>query len=374
MTSSLKSWFNPAKWLARLKPEKTAVRPYKLFQIESSLSCGLSCVMCPWTEMRAQAGVMDWNTFEKIAAYFPLTEAVDLTGGGEPLQNRDLTKMVQAAKAAGCEVGFSTNAVLLDRAMAEKLVSAELDWISFSVDAAQAETYNRIRQGADFERVLANIRGLGELKHQQNSRLPKMMLVFVMMAGENENYQQLPEIIQLAHELGIEQVIAKNLDVILKDGDDQRRLFSHAGPPGEQLQEVMAAARQKASACGVALRIYAMQPQEQIICEQNPVQNLFFNWQGKVSPCITLSYAESRIFNGERVQAPCLNFGDIREQSLDEIWNDPSYHSFRQIFDQRLSWERQSLFDQILAGNDDQLPEPPPVPESCRTCYYLYGV
>jgi MoaA/NifB/PqqE/SkfB family radical SAM enzyme len=282
--------------------------------------------------------------------------------------------MVREAKAAGCEVGFSTNGVLLDRELAEKLVAAGLDWISFSVDAAEAETYNRIRQGADFDRVLANIRGLGELKRQLASQLPKMMLVFVMMTGENENYQQLPDFIKLAQELGVEQVIAKNLDVILKDGDDQRRIFSHDSPPGAQLLAVKEAARRQATALGVGLRFYALQPAEQSICEHNPVQSLFFDWEGNVSPCITLSYAENRYFNGQRVHVPCLHFGNIRTQTLAEIWNKPDYAAFRQSFEDRLRWERQSLIELMLAGKNEQLPELPPAPEACRTCYYLYGI
>jgi MoaA/NifB/PqqE/SkfB family radical SAM enzyme len=370
----LKHWFDRKKWLARLQPERAQSRPYKLFQIESSLSCGLSCVMCPWTEMRSQAGVMDWVTFEKIAAGFHLTEAVDLTGGGEPLQNRAIPEMVRVAKAAGCEVGFSTNGVHLDRALAENLIHTGLDWISFSVDAAEAGTYNRIRQGADFERVLANIRGLRELKRQLASQLPKLMMVFVMMVGENENIQQLPAYIQLAHELGVEQVIAKNLDVILKDGDDQRRVFSHDSPPGAQLVAVMEAARQQATALGVSLRFYSMQPTEQTICEQNPVKNLFFNWEGNVSPCITLSYADNRYFNGQRIHVPCLHFGNIHEQSLAEIWTEPDYRAFRQIFEDRQHWERQSFIDLMLSGKDEGLTEMPLAPESCRTCYYLYGI
>ena len=356
------------------KAEGQPKRPYKLFQIESSLSCGLSCVMCPWSNLRATAGVMAWPTFEKIAAHFQLAEAVDLTGGGEPLQNRAIPEMVKVAKQAGCEVGFSTNGVQLSLELAETLVKAGLDWISFSVDAADAETYNRIRQGANFNTVIENIRALGQIKRRLSSPTPRMLMVFVMMLGEHENYRQLPDFIRLASGLGIEHVIAKNLDVIVKDGDDQRRLFSHQGPPAEQILEVMQAARHEANKLGIGLRFYEMQPAERAVCEHNPVQNLFFNWEGKVSPCITLSYADSRYFNGQRVQVPCLHFGSILEQDLAEIWEGADYCAFRRSFEDRLRWERRSVMELILDGSAEELTEIPPAPESCRTCYYLYGV
>ncbi len=367
-------WLDRKHILGSGRVEGQAKRPYKLFQIESSLSCGLSCVMCPWSSLRASAGVMAWPTFEKIAANFPLTEAVDLTGGGEPLQNRAIPEMVRLAKQAGCEVGFSTNGMQLSPNLAETLVKDGLDWISFSVDAADAKTYNRIRQGANFDTVIENIRALGKIKRSLNSPTPRMLMVFVMMLGEHENYRQLPEFIDLASQLGIEHVIAKNLDVIVKDGDDQRRLFSHQGPPGGKILEVMQAARQEANKLGVGLRFYEMQPAERAICEHNPVQNLFFNWEGNISPCITLSYADSRYFNGQRVQAPCLHFGSILKQDLADIWEGADYCTFRRAFGERQRWERRSVMDMLLDGNGEELTEIPPAPESCRTCYYLYGV
>ncbi len=146
---------------------------------------------------------MRWDTFEKIAASFHLVEGVDLTGGGEPLQNRAIPEMTRIAKQAGCQVGFSTNGMQLTRELAQKLVNTGLDWISFSVDAADAETYNRIRQGANFETVMENIRGLGEVKRAQGSQSPEIMMVFVMMVGEHENYRQLPDFIRLASSLGV---------------------------------------------------------------------------------------------------------------------------------------------------------------------------
>jgi MoaA/NifB/PqqE/SkfB family radical SAM enzyme len=367
-------WLESKRLSVSQRQESPQKRPFKLFQIESSLSCGLSCVMCPWTSLRATAGVMSWATYEKIAANFHLVEGVDLTGGGEPMQNRALVDMVLAAKAAGCQVGFSTNGVLLDRPQAERLVKAGLDWISFSVDAASAETYNRIRQGANFETVMKNIRSLGEVKRGLGSHLPRLMMVFVMMTGENENYCQLPEYIQLASQLGVEQVIAKNLDVILKDGDDERRIFSHTRPPDKQLKEVMESARRQANELGVGFRIYQMQPVEQPICDHNPIHSLFFNWQGQVSPCITLSYADTRYFNGEQVQAPCLHFGNINDLDLPAIWERQEYQTFRQEFEERIQWQRQSLMEAVLNGKLAEIADLPPAPESCRSCYYLYGV
>lgn len=350
------------------------VRAFHLFQIESSLLCNIRCVMCPWIEHRAASGGhMSWDTFSKIAEYLPLAEEVDLTGGGEPLCNPQTPAMLTAAKAAGCKVGFSTNGALLNAAMAENLTRLGLDWISFSVDAAQADTYESIRRGANFDKVISHIAGLRQIKQSLHSRTPKMMLVFVIMSGEIENYQQLPELIELAHRLGIEQVIAKNLDVILKDGDDQRRVFTHDGRACHPLQAALDQAEHKAKRLGIKFRRYAVHPEEQIVCEQNPTQNLFFSWDGSVSPCITLSYSESRIFNGKRIQVPSQRFGNINQQDLYQIWNQPDYSEFRQAYSARLQQHNQRIIASLL-GEDDAIEAYPEAPQVCQSCYYLYGI
>ncbi len=352
---------------------KPAKRPYKLFQIEPSLECTLECVMCPWAELREPNATMSWETFQRIASHLELAESVDYTGGGEPFKNPRLPEMVRIAKQAGCQVGFSTNGMRLTPEISRQLVEFGQDWISFSVDAATAELYERIRLGARFQQVIDHIAVLRDLKVSRRLATPRMMMVFVMMTGEQQNYHELPDFIRLAHELGVEQVIAKNLDVILKDGDDQRRTFYHNHMPAIDYQQAIGEAQARARVLGVNLRLYAMQPQEVTICEHNPLQGLFFNWKGDVSPCITLSYAENRVFDGERVLAPCRRFGNINQESVEMIWNKPAYQQFRQRFEARLQAEKHLAIRQAfgVVSENDRLP---PAPEECQTCYYLYGI
>lgn len=343
-------------------------------QIEPTLLCSLECVMCPWTEIRQQGGTMTWETFERIAEYLPQATAVDFTGGGEPLKNPRLLDMVKVAKQAGCEVGFSTNGVLLTPPVAEKLVELGLDWISFSVDAASAITYERIRQGSSFETIITNIRALQTIKQHHAVSHPTMMMVYVLMTGSHQNYPEFPAFIELAHSLGVEQVIAKNLDVILKSSDDERRLFQHDGVIPEEINNCLDTAAKRAAELGIALRTYNLQPRELPICEHNPLHNLYFNWAGYVSPCISLSYAEQRIFAGEQVLVPCQLYGNINQENLPSIWNKAEYVQFRQQFSQRLRYQQHALMDAFLGSPNGSPAEMPLAPIGCQTCYYLYGI
>lgn len=315
---------------------------------------------------------MSWNTFSRIAENFHLTEGVDLTGGGEPTINSRLFEMVRVAKEAGCNVGFSTNGLKLTAELAETLISLGQDWISFSVDGATAATYNNIRLGSDFDTVSQNIRTLYKLKVARHSQIPQIMLVFVMMA---ENYHELPAYVDLAHSLGVEQIIAKNLDVILHEEDDTRRLFSHnEGASPANLESVLTQAQKHAHKLNIGLRLYALQPQELTICEQNPLRSLFFNWAGDVSPCITLAYAEERFFNGQRHSVPCQRFGNINQEPLDQIWQKMTYRQFRQHYEERVRLDREAILNLWLDHSPAETPSKPPAPEGCQTCYYLYGI
>jgi len=284
-----------------------------------------------------------------------------------------LLEMIKVAKDSGCVIGFSTNGVMLNSEVAEELVTLGLDWISFSIDAATPDAYERIRQGASFNTVIDNIKNLQDIKERLGSRLPKMMMVFVMMTGSHENYHQLPDYVDLASTLGVEQIIAKNLDVILKESDDNRRIFSHDNHPRQQVSNILDQAQTRASQLGIGFRKYEMKPVEQVICENDPIHNLYINWQGYVSPCITLSYAENRIFDGEPILAPCLRFGNVNQETLPAIWEQPEYRDFRQAYENRIVLQRQKSMEMMLGGNPD-LAELPLAPEGCRTCYYLYGV
>ena len=346
-------------------------RPFNLLQIEPSLECHLNCVMCPWSELRPERAQMTWATFERIIPHLPHARSVDLTGGGEPTINPLLPDMITAAKDAGCTVGFSTNANRLEAALANELIARRLDWVSVSLDGATAATYERIRRGANFARITGAIAALRDLKQARGSRLPRLMAVFVTM---RENYHELPAFVELARQLGIEHVIAKNVDVILKDGDDERRLFSHDGPPQAEFIDVFAAAQRRAKELGLGFRQYNLQPNEQPMCEHDPLRNLFINYEGSVSPCITLAYAEQRVFNGERQTVPCQRYGNVTLESLDDIWRDDAYQDFRRRFQVRVDAGRQAMLDMMLNPSAGSTAALPPAPEGCRTCYYLYGI
>ena len=359
MVSKLKNWLSPL-----------SSRPWGLYQIEASLECTLDCVMCPWAALRPEKALMSMDTYRRIALDFDQVRSVDLTGGGEPLLNPDLPQMVGLASQAGCRVGFSTNGYHLDQILAAALLEAGVDWISFSIDAATAKTYQQIRRNSEFGQVLQNMQTFSRMAQARPGKPPQIMLVFVIM---QDNFHELPDMIAMARQVGASTLIAKNLDVILKEEDDQRRVFSHEDTVPLQVVETLERTRQRARADHIELRLYQLTPHEQPICEHDPLHSVFYTWEGRVAPCITLAYAAERYFHGRPVTAPTMVFGNIKQQSISDIWNSPPYQAFRRHYQQRQSLSRRAAMEALLS-HDPTLADLPPAPEGCRTCYYLYGV
>jgi MoaA/NifB/PqqE/SkfB family radical SAM enzyme len=313
---------------------------------------------------------MSWDTFSRITRYFSLTEGIDFTGGGEPLLHPKLLSMIESGKTAGCSVGFNTNGVLLNNELAGELVTLNLDWIAYSIDAATPQTYESIRRGAKFAQVLENISALNSAKEARGSILPLTMAVFVMM---RDNIGELPAFIDLAFQMGIDQVIAKNLDVILKEDDESRRIFTSEDtlPPIEATRAITEA-QARAKRHGLVMRVYSLQPEELAICDQDPVHTLFVNWEGWVSPCITLSYARKRIFCGHPIELPIYRFGNVNDEELPDIWNKTAYREFRRVFEARCNKVHMAK----RQGNEGAM-EPsvlPPAPAVCQACHYLYNL
>jgi len=364
------------KFFFKSSSKKASKKIFRLFQIEPTMRCNLHCIMCPWHEMRAPRGDMAWETYEKIVRSFKGVEEVDLTGGGEPLMHPQLIRMIGLAKESACKAGFSTNATLLTHKLSEELIRIDLDWIAYSLDGATAQTYEKIRKGASFEQVVDHILFLDRLRKSAKGKKPVTMLFFVMMP---DNFQELPILVDLCLQLGIDRLVLKNQDVILKMERDKHRLFTWDSHYPEELQRIIQVSQEKAESNGLYVRVYSLFPKEMAMCEQDPLNTAFFNWEGFVSPCITLSYAQKRVFRGEWTEAPIHRFGDINNENFRDIWAAPAYRRFRGCFERRNKGLGQGFMDLLSLDKLQNIKPPdsttlPPCPGGCETCHYLYGV
>ncbi len=180
-------------------------------QVEVTSACNLRCAMClvryrpPVNKL---AGALPLELYRRLVDEVAPLRRLTLQGLGEPLLSPYLLDMVRLAKRRGVAVGFNSNATLLTRAKADQLVAEGLDWLHVSLDGARADTYEAIRDGADFAKVLANLAGLVAAKRAAGGDKPWVRVVFVAM---RRNVAELPELVELMGRLGVQEVRVQNL-------------------------------------------------------------------------------------------------------------------------------------------------------------------
>ena len=355
-------------------------RRWRLLQVESALSCNLRCVMCPWKDVRDQTfnrAVMDGDVWEAVRPHLPDVVSVDFTGGGEPLLQPRLVQWVAEAKSAGCETGILTNALLLSRNMAEELISSGLDWLCVSIDGADKETYERIREGSDFEKVCDN---LAQISGLRTGAIPKTMINFVMM---HNNVHQLEDIVRLAARLGVDQVNFKQCEVIRGSHGKGHGLFETSESTDvKRFRKSLVRARGLAKKLGISTTASPFTPSECPVCEQDPRGSMFIRYDGIVAPCINCANGGPTTFLGRDVIMPAVHYGRLPEENLLQLWESDVCRFYRERFEKRCREYENTFLESLVA---DSLRSPERLheiavkrmlgaPESCQVCHYLYGI
>lgn len=302
-------------------------------QIEVTGACNLRCHMCLVRyrpPLHRVSGSMPLALFQRIVDRLPALSTVTLQGLGEPLLAPDLFAMIEHAATRRLRVGFNTNATLLHRRAAERLVRARLAWLCVSVDGATAATYESIRDGARFADVERNVRGLVEVVREQGATLTDLSIVFVAM---RRNVAELPDMVRLAQSWGVPKLRVQNLSHSFEDAATQEEysqirsftlreaLFQGADPAAER---AFAEARRVASELGVALRLPALdeaarRPREPGApgCDW-PWRSSYVQRDGKTQPCCMLMGDDRAIL------------GDAGTTAFEDVWRGPAYGAFRE--------------------------------------------
>jgi hypothetical protein len=246
-----------------------------IVQIESTNLCNAKCVFCPRDEMHRRQGVMDLDLFKKVvdeAAALGITH-VRVHNYGEPFLDRGLVEKVRYAKSRGIkEVGMISNGSLITEEIAQGMIEAGLDAINISVDAAGKEVFEATRVHLDYDTVIGNIRTLVRLRDASGRTHPKLILSFVRQNNSADEQAFIAEWRKVADKIHITD------------------LHNWAGTLNSQSDV------------------------------QYPCYRLWLTftvlWDGRVSMCCA-------DFDGRHV------FGDLRTQSIAEVWNSPLYRAAR---------------------------------------------
>lgn len=160
--------------------------------------CNYTCLKCqyhssdlPDSKRREYGGPMPLDKIEtildKVRVYKRL-ESVFPTITGEPTTHPDIVSIVRLVREAGYQCGFTTNAMKLDKKMADALVAAGVAPLAFSVDTTDPDMYQHLQEGGDLHCVEANILNFQKRFAQKNGTT-KHTMNFVL-SEENEHHKE----------------------------------------------------------------------------------------------------------------------------------------------------------------------------------------
>jgi len=130
--------------------------------LETTTFCNLNCIMCTNDKLTRAKTTMRWPLYvklvEEIAEKAKDTTRLWLCFFGEPLMDKQFVDRVLFAKQKGIKnVVINSNMNLMTEKLAEELVKAGLNNIFVGLDAASADTYDKIRLGGNFDKTVNNV-------------------------------------------------------------------------------------------------------------------------------------------------------------------------------------------------------------------------
>lgn len=267
--------------------------------IEPTTACNLGCPECPsgLRQFTRPTGNLRQPEFENwIEQLHPFLTYINFYFQGEPFINPQLLSMVSLASQKGIYTATSTNAHFLDDHTAKQTVLSGLDRLIVSIDGTSQEVYEQYRVHGELQKVIEGTKRILHWKKELNSATPHLIFQFLVVAP---NEHQIPEVLALANELGVDEVRLKTAQVY--DYKNGNKLI----PVNEKYS------RYKRLKDGT----YRIKNTLDNHCWRM-WSSAVITWNGSVVPCCFDKDAQYKL-------------GNLSKHSFNEIWNSTSYHDFR---------------------------------------------
>lgn len=297
-----KLWNASVVWVtyytARRWGSKHPGRPISV-SIEPTTACNLGCPECPsglkmFSRKTGHVNVVDFQQWINSMAHHLIH--VNLYFQGEPFIHPDFLRLVEYAHQRRIFTSTSTNGHFISESVAKEIVESGLDQLIISIDGASQEVYEMYRIHGKLDKVLEGTRQLVEQKARLRSHTPHIVFQFLVVAP---NEHQIPDILKLANELGVDEVRLKTAQVydyvngnplLPKDERYSRYVLKEDGTY-----------RVKNALDNQCWRMWS---------------GCVITWDGRVVPCC---------FDKDATHA----LGSLRTSAFSEIWNGQAYQEFR---------------------------------------------
>jgi radical SAM protein with 4Fe4S-binding SPASM domain len=286
-------------WLSRLvgRPIHWGL-PFSL-SVEPVNYCNLRCPQCPTGlhQITRAKGYMSVELFKALIGHQHKTLSyLILYLQGEPFLHPRFTDFARIANEKGIFSAVSTNGHFLNVEVARKTVLSGLDRLIVSVDGASQAVYQQYRVGGKLETVLDGMRNIISWKKKLGLKHPLLEMQFIVF-GTNES--EIDAMKKLKHEIKADVLTMKTAQIY--DYENGSPLFTSI----EKLSR------------------YKKNDDGTFSIKNKLANHCWRMWSGAV------------VTEDGNVLPCCFDkdakhvMGNIKEQTLTEIWNGEKYKTFR---------------------------------------------
>ncbi len=179
--------------------------------LELTDACNLSCLHCGSNACPQNSRFLDAEdakrVMDEVAERYPAQGIMICLTGGEPLLHPDFFEIAAHAKKRGFSCGMTTNGMLIDASVAERLVACGMNSLSVSLDGLR-DTHDWFRNRAgSFDK---SVQGIRNLLNASSGRVIAQVTTVV----HQKNLHQLEQMFEFVQDLGVDSWRVINLEPI----------------------------------------------------------------------------------------------------------------------------------------------------------------
>lgn len=285
-------------------------------QIEITNRCNFNCAMCQRFPLRVPIKDMDFKIYKKIINRLDGVNEVILTGWGEPLLHPELAKMISYAKSNGKRVSLTSNGSLLVTNMANKLIDAGLDSISFSIDDIKAPKTGSIVHPVTTQ--IKNIEKFMQIINTKDKR-PEVIIQSTLHKGKQN---KIFEVIKWASKIDADMVNVNRLDLRFQKWlkrpnlSEENEFVKRIDAIGRKYK-IRTEFRPHIAFTGLVRTFYRLVAPFMGRFGQHCLRvynYIYINMAGGVTPCCAI---------------PSWTVGNLLKENLSDIWKSENFQKFR---------------------------------------------
>jgi len=335
-----KRFYNVLKYILNKKKYSVKVPYYPItLMVEVSTVCNLQCPGCErelYKRDPAQGGIPKENVrlenLKKLEKILPYVYSTYFVGElGDPFLNKEFCDIHRFFKKFNIKTGYFSNAMLLTEEHIKKTFEEKMDSVLVSIDSHIKERYESIKQGSNFEKVVDNISKFSLYKKKTGRSGFQFGLNFIF---RSDNYKDILGYLDFAYSIGADFIHSSSFITHI----EEEKETSFFLVDNREKEEIFRRAREKAERLGISVRLPAIAPHDDCLC--NCLWHgvcVFYN--GDVCACPYFRTdrefyyhvnAEKEVFYEKKDCRNTVLGNYLTQDFCEEIWNGPKARALRE--------------------------------------------